>query len=174
MESGGGSGGRGGMGGGIGGGGGMGRGRGMGAPMQTLKGVVRWESAKPIREALKDPIPPAFDGHYVISVVGFPLGEYGSRRRDRSQDQDSETQDMLDHLKGVTFLQPKDKRDIQPGVVQKAASGDAIAVLFGFSKDALALSVDDKEAGFITEFGRVTLKTKFNLKEMVYRGELAV
>ena len=157
----------------MGSGGGGNRG-GMGMPVQTLKGTVLWESAKPIREALKDTIPPAFEGHYVIAVSGFPLNEYGSRRRGRDQESDESTQDMLDHLKGVTFLQPKDKRDIQPGVVQKAVSGDQAAVFFGFSKDALTLTVDDKECGFVTQFGRVELKTKFNLKDMVYRGELAV
>lgn len=148
----------------------------MGAPMQNLKGMIRWESAKPLREALKDTIPSAFDDHYVIAVAGFPLTEFGSRRRAPAQKQDSDesAQDMLDHLKGLTFLQPKDKRDIQPGVVQRAVSGELSAVFFGFSKDALTLTVDDKECGFVTQFGRLELKTKFNLKDMLYRGELAV
>src|SRR5580692_3269941 len=48
--------------------GGMGGGRrgGGGMPGQTFKGIVRWESAKPIRDALKDPLPEGFENQYVI------------------------------------------------------------------------------------------------------------
>jgi hypothetical protein len=142
-------------------------------PSQNYKGTIRWESAKPILDALKAPIPDALKDHYVISVTGFPLNSYGGRQQ---QNQDSSTtQDLLDHLKGVTFLQPKEKRDSQPGIVtQPAAGGYGTTVLFGFSKEVLALKPEDKEVTFKTSFGRLDLKAKFNLKEMMYKGELAV
>lgn len=179
QRGGGGYGGGGGGGGGIPSIGGMGGGRrrqgGDGVPTQAYKGTVRWESAKPILDALKTPLPEAFSNHYVISVSGLPLNEFG-RRNSQSQDQDSgrSTQEMLDHLKGFTFLQPKDKRDVQPGVVQQAPSAGYGTILFGFSKEVITLKPEDKEVAFTSEFGRLPIKAKFNLKEMMYHDELAL
>jgi hypothetical protein len=172
-----------------GGGGGMGRGGGMGIPGmggsrrgggggggmpgQSFKGIVRWESAKPVLDALKTPLPEGFADHYVISVGGIPL-DAGSRRRYQSQDDNSQTdQNTLDRLKGVTYLQPKDKRDLQPGIIvqQPASYGN---VYFGFAKDLVTLRPEDKEVTFITQFGSIQVKSKFNLKDMLYHGELAV
>ena len=118
----------------------------------------------------------AFKDHYVISVTGFPVtGPANRRYNTESDDSNASMQDVLDHLKSVTFLQPKDKRDVQPGIVQQpAAGGYGTTVLFGFSKEVLALKPEDKEVTFITEFGKLDLKAKFNLKDMLYRGELAV
>ena len=64
----------------------------------SYKGTVRWESAQPVLDALKAPLPDAFANHYVIAVIGFPLpspqrryqdeqgGDYppGARRMTRS------------------------------------------------------------------------------------------
>ena len=166
----------GGMGGGGMGGGGMGRRNGGGRmPSQALRGTVRWESAKPIMEALKtDKFPEGFADHYVISVSGIPLDPGARRMRDEDDDsQQRSQQDALDRIKAQTYLAPKDKRDAQPGIVTQQSSmyGN---ILFGFSKDTLALSPEDKEATFTTVFGRTPIKVKFNLKEMMYRGEFAV
>jgi hypothetical protein len=79
----------------------------------------------------------------------------------------------VDRIKGVTFLEPKGKRDVQPGVVQLQPSSYG-SLLFGFSKEILQLAADDKEVLFTTTFGYLNLKARFILKEMMYRGELAV
>ncbi|MBZ5603419.1 MAG: hypothetical protein LAO79_14045 [Acidobacteriia bacterium] len=155
--------------GGIGGIGGMGGGRPAGGggrnPVDSFKGTIRWESAKPMLDAMKSRVPEAFTNHYVISVSGIPLsGRYG-----RSEDEDTN----LDRLKGVTFLEPRGKRDLQPGIVQQQASSTG-SVLFGFSKEMLMLTENDKEVLFSTTFGRVNLKAKFVLKDMMYHGQLAV
>ena len=160
-----------GIGGGGMGGGGMGGGRGNrgGMPTQSFRGTVRWESAQPVLEALKSKLPEAFANHYVISVSGFPLS---GRNRRRSQGED-DTADLLDRLKQVTFLEAKGKRDLQPGLVQEQTSSYG-SVLFGFSKEMLTIKPEDKEVTFTTEVGRLTVKAKFNLKDMMYHGELAV
>jgi hypothetical protein len=156
------------------GGGGMGRGGGRGRQMQPVKGTVRWESAQTILDATKTPLPEAFANHYVISVNGFPL--HGSRR---SQNEDSDTDSnsqsterMLDNLKAYTSLEPKGKSIAQPGVVQMAPGGGSI--LFGFAKDVVDLSADDKEVAFSTQLNRLMIKTKFEFKDMKYHGKLAV
>ena len=172
---GGGGGGRGGMG--IPGMGGGGRGRGGGQRTQTEKGTVRWESAKPILQALKTPLPASFANHYVISVNGFPLEAGRYRRSDEEGEtgsSQSSTEDRLNRLKGVTYLSPKTRRDLQPGVVEQPPSAGSGTVFFGFSKEMLALKVADQEVTFTTRIGGLAIKAKFNLKEMLYRGELAV
>ncbi|MCU1274570.1 MAG: hypothetical protein JWO48_2001 [Bryobacterales bacterium] len=162
------------------GGGGMGRGRGRGGRQaaQSFKATIRWESAKPILEALKTPLPEAFADHYVISVSGLPMnsGRRGTTRDQEDQNAPSSSQpadDMLDHLKAVTFLEPKGREGAQPGIAQRQPSFAGGSVLFGFSKEILALKPDDKEVTFSTRVGSSNIKTKFNLKDMVYHGELA-
>ncbi len=150
-------------------GGGMGGGRprngGGGGMNSSFKGTIRWESAQVILDGMKSKVPDAFTNHYVISVSGIPIsGRYG-----RSEDDDT----SLDRLKGVTFLAPRGKRDLQPGIVQEQTSSYG-SVLFGFSKEILTLTEDDKEVLFTTAFGRVNLKAKFVLKDMMYRGKLAL
>ncbi|HLH38732.1 MAG TPA: hypothetical protein VKX39_06260 [Bryobacteraceae bacterium] len=159
--------------GGIGFPGGMGRRRGPGIPAgQVYKAVVRWQSAKVILDAMKTPLPEKMTNHYVIVVGGIPVNprdnRYGS-----NDDSGQSNQDILDRMKSITFLQPKNKRDLQPGVIvqQPANYGD---VYFGFARDLVTLRPEDKEVVFSTSFGRIPVKVKFNLKEMMYRGELSV
>jgi hypothetical protein len=157
------------------GGGGMGGGRrgGRGSQMQQVKGTVRWESAQTVLDALKTPLPEAFAGHYVISVSGFPLRS-GGRRDDDSSENSQSAENMLDNLKAYTSLQPKGKSIAQPGVVKSQPGSGYETILFGFSKETLDLSADDKEAAFSTQIGRAMIKTKFEFKEMKYHGKLAV
>jgi hypothetical protein len=168
-------------GGGMGGmGGGMGRRGGSRNPNaggQSYKGTVRWESARPILDALKNPLPKEFADRYVISVNGIPLNA-GRQRQYNSQDdgssQQQSTQDLLDRLKQVTFLEPKGRRDAQPGIVQQPVSGAYGSVWFGFDRDFLNLKAEDKEVSFTSQFGQLTIKAKFNLKDMMYKGDLAI
>jgi len=155
---------------------GGGRGRRGGGPSQTFQGTVRWESAKPVLEAMKAPLPEVFANHYVIGVSGFPM----MSGRPRSADDDNRdgsaqaTEDRLDHLKALTFLKPKDKEGLQPGVALQQPSSGGGTYLFGFSKEMLTLTPADKEVTFTTRIGRLDVKAKFNLKEMLYRGDLAL
>jgi hypothetical protein len=172
--------------------GGMGGGRrmggnqgGRGQQRGTLyKGTVRWESAKPVLDALKTPLPDAFANHYVIAVIGFPLpapqrryqDEQGDNPPRQSQDDNPPRRsqdDALDNLKHFTTLQPKGKELAQAGVVQQQTSSNS-NLLFGFSKDSLTLTKNDKEVLFSTTLGRLVIKAKFNPKEMLYHGQLAV
>lgn len=162
------------MGGGRMGGGRGGRGDRTGSAPQ-YKGTVRWESAKPVLEALKTPLPESLADRYVISVSGFPMMS-GRRSQSEAQGEPSQSpQDLLEDLKALTSLQPKGKAIAQPGVVerQQTTTGSS-SYLFGFSKEILTLGPDDKEVAFSTVLGRLAVKAKFNLKEMIYRGELAL
>jgi hypothetical protein len=160
--------------------GGAGRRR-QGGPggMSSYKGTVRWESAQPILQATKSTLPDVFANHYVIAVTGIPL--LNSRmRRSRTEDDDSqnsrtsgESDQRLDDLKQFSTLQPKGKELAQAGIVQRQVSNGNV-LLFGFSRETLQLTSDDKEVDFATRLGSLLVKARFNLKEMLYRGQLAV
>ena len=177
---------------GIGGMGGGGGGRRMGGNQggrgqqrgTSYKGTVRWESAKPVLDALKTPLPDAFANHYVIAVIGFPLpvpqrryqdeqGDNPSRQSQEDNPPRRSPDDTLDNLKQFTTLQPKGKELAQAGVVQQQTSSNS-NLLFGFSKDSLTLTKDDKEVLFSTTLGRLVIRAKFDPKEMLYHGQLAV
>jgi hypothetical protein len=159
--------------------GGMGGGRGAGrgqSGVSSFKGTVRWESAQPILDALKLPLPEVFANHYVIGIRDFPL--LAGRRRAEDDDPDSSTQAndnqrMLDRLKQSTTLQPKGKELAQAGIVQQPNPGGT-HILFGFAKEFFDFGKDDHEVDFSTQLGSLLIKAKFDPKEMLYHGKLAV
>ena len=161
--------------------GGMGRprGNGGGAPrggaVSPYEGTVRWESARPVLDAMKSPLPEAFEGRYVISVSGIPL--MGGRSTSAGEDDDSSAsrreQDDLDRLRGLSSLQSKGRDVVQAGVVTRQV-GSGSSFLIGFSRDMLPLQAHDSEIVFTTQLGRLVVKAHFLPKEMLYHGELAV
>ncbi len=46
--------------------------------------------------------------------------------------------------------------------------------LFGFAKEGLSLSKDDKEVVFTTHMGNTVFTAKFNPKDMLYHGDLSL
>jgi len=168
--------------------GGMGGGRpGGGYPQSSnYKGTVRWESAQPILDALKTPLPEAFAKHYAIGVRDIPLIENRPRQQQNPDDtgQDSpklstpdtsasDNKRTLDNLKQMTDLTPKGREPVQPDVVQQMTPGGTY-FLFGFSKTFLDFGKKDHEVAFSTQLGKLIVKAKFDPSEMLYHGALAV
>jgi hypothetical protein len=75
-------------------------------------------------------------------------------------------------LKRGTTLTVKGKAPQNSDVVM--AMNENKTVLFGFTRDALALSAADKEVEFDVKLGGMTAKAKFTLKDMTYNGDLAL
>jgi hypothetical protein len=117
--------------------------------------TVVWESAKPLLDALRTTFPADFANHYVIGVNDLPVTEGG-----RKVNQDSMTASLKAH----------GKDSVDAGGV--LATRDV--VMFAFSKELLPLTVADKEVLFALETNQYSIKTRFDLKEMMYRGLLAV
>lgn len=154
-------------------GGGNGRGgqpRGQGT---AFRGTVRWESAQPIRDALKSPLPDLFEGHFVIAVTGIPLLDNRSSGARGEDDDTRDSPDSLDNLKQLSTLLVKGKDYVQAGIVRRQV-GTGNTFLFGFSKDMLSVHKSDSEIDFTTKLGRVGVKARFSPKEMLYHGDLAV
>jgi hypothetical protein len=126
---------------------------------------VTWESALPLFDAMKYRLPADFVGHYVIGVKDLPiLVDAGPERQTAEQ--------LVDWLKNSATLRAKGKDPVQAGVVATSRGGSI--VLFGFLKELLPLSEKDKEVTFALDTNQLALKAKFEPKEMMYRGKLAL
>ena len=166
----GGGGGGGGMGGGSGMGGGGGARGGGGGGMETAGGgenggvpqmhaTVRWQSALPVRSALKAEPPPP--NTYVISVTGLPMMGAGRRPGGEERRQN-------------TTLERKGRDPLVPAKVQMAQREEGSVLLFVFEAGPQPIDLDDKEVTFATKLGPMQLRAKFLLKDMMFEGKLAV
>jgi hypothetical protein len=126
----------------------------------TYKGTVIWESAAPVRSTLKTKLPQEFDGQYVIGVTGVPLAK-------------SDSKGAIDRLRQVTTLQAKNGQPLEATGAQVQHDNGTL-YLFGFAKEGLPLSKDDKEVVFTTRMGNTVFTAKFNPKDMLYHGDLSL
>jgi hypothetical protein len=139
----------------------------MGRRRTPVKVIVRWESAQPILDALKAPLAADFEGHYVVSVTNLPFAE--ARRAGRGGETPPE--DPLDRIQNGATLEVRGKDPAEAGIARRTRIG---SILFGFSKDQLRLTQGDGDIVFALNTQQLTLKTKFDAKEMIYHGKLAV
>jgi hypothetical protein len=144
--------------------------------------IVRWESAQPIRDALGTPLSPDFAGRYVLSVSGLPPGILDRRRRgagapEPSADPELNTpaarqRRMIEQLQLSATLEARGE-PTQPGLV-KAMPRSPGTYLFGFSKELLPLGARDREIQFILRTALMSVRAKFEPKDMMYKGQLAL
>lgn len=125
-------------------------------PMVPVEEVtVIWASGQPILDALKTRFPADFANHYVIGINDLPKLEVGHK-----VDQDTM----------IATLQVKGGKSVDAGGM--LAGRDT--TLFRFSRELFPLTVADKEVLFVLETDQYTIKTPFNLREMIYHGRLAL
>jgi hypothetical protein len=141
--------------------------------------TVRWESAQPMLDALGTLLKSELKDRYVLSVSNLPIGVMESRRHKENAgglEEDSSPaarqRRMVEQLKGAATLEARGKEPEQAGVVTSAPVPGTY--LFGFSKELLPLSADDKDILFTLQTGSITVRAKFEPKEMIYRGKLAL
>ncbi len=152
--------------------GGPGGGGPMGPP--EFNASVRWESALPVRDALKEKLPREFEGYYVIAVSGMPEMRRPRRQREGEQKADPEQmrKRMMERMKESTTLVKKGKDPIKPERIETNSQGEASIYLFFFPRGDAPIALDDKELTFTTAFGPMEVKAVFPLKDMIYRGKL--
>lgn len=123
------------------------------------KAIVRWESALPVREALKVPPPPDFEKFYILNMVG----DVPSVGADPAG---------FETLKQFTKLEHKGDQILLSRVAVSPKNEQSLSgTLFYFSR-GLALRPEDKQATFSTKLGPIDVKCKFTLRDMMYRGNL--
>lgn len=186
-----------GRGGGMGPGGGMGSGGGMGpggggpppdmgsggpgGGMGNPKLIVRWESGPPLLEAAgRDQNGEATQKiagwareFYVVSVSGLS-GPNGRRGGGPANDGTGRPGQMgPPGMKEGTSLKRKGKESIIPARVESIQTEKGATIVFLFPR-ADAIDGDDKEVTFETGLGPLGVKCKFVLKDMRYKGSLAL
>jgi len=129
--------------------------------------TVRWESAQPILDALKASPGADFESHYVVSVTNLPI----EIARRKGPPGDTTPDDSLDRIQNGATLQVKGKDPAEAGFARRTRIG---SILFGFARDYVRLTSDDREILFALDTELLTLRTKFDGKEMSYRGKLAL
>lgn len=148
----------------------------------ATKVTVVWQSAKPVQDARPLTLPARLDNHYVISVTGIPprtlgmiLGGRGGGERPGGAPPEGAPAAPPDPTailrKGAT-LSVKGKEPQNADVVM--AMNQNTTLIFGFDKATLPITPADKDPEFIIKLTGVTVKAKFNLKEMTYNEQLAV
>jgi hypothetical protein len=127
-------------------------------PPANVKTVVTWESAQPVRDALKTPAAPVYENYYVIGVDGLPSGDYS-----------------VDDLRQIAILRSNGK---SKWTVQATAARERIRTSsvyqFAFSRASARIGEDTEEVIFEMDLDPWTLLTKFKPKDMLYHGKLAV
>ena len=189
---------RGGGRGGRGGGGGEGGGGGSEFAPQGPEVIVRWESGGPLTDATKDKMPPQMDDHYAVSVTGLPpqllaavlngRGRGGRGGRDgggregaaaQAPAPEAPQEDPAERQKAAVArllqsvsLTAKGHDPAVAGLVLQTA--DKQTLIFGFVRKDLPLDVKDKDLQFTLKLGPLTVKAKFEPKEMIYKGALSL
>ena len=80
--------------------------------------LIRWESATPVREAARKPVPPLASQYYIITVSGLPAsGHDPNQEREDSEGVDTRKH-LEDQLIGSTELLRKGKDPIHPERLQ--------------------------------------------------------
>jgi hypothetical protein len=141
--------------------------RGQGPSKQKL--TISWRSALPMKQAfvrnqvgLERPIPPDSqlilerqEEFYVVSLSGLP----------QSYSRATGT------LKNETFLERPHKDPISPSSTIIQPVKDTVMLVFAFPRTD-PITLKDREVEFVTKLGQIVIRKKFNLKSMVFHGEL--
>ena len=145
-----------------------------GKSLPTVRGLkgwgatVRWESALPVRDAMKAAKPADADKNYIIGLIGeIPAASVPS-----DDDNPAERQRKLDVLKESTRLERKDDPlELQQVKIAPRTPLSPAGTLYYFSR-ALPLTQEDRQVTFVTKVGPLEVKCKFTLRDMLYHGKL--
>jgi hypothetical protein len=137
--------------------------------------VVCWQSAPPLIEATKLELPEQFANHYAVSVAGIPLSTLAKALNDGGEapeDPTARQKAAVNRLLSGTTLTVKGRPPVAADVLVQ--SPDKQSLIFAFLKPGLALAPGDKDVNFEMSLRTIKVAAKFELKEMVYKGGLAL
>ncbi|MEO8368215.1 MAG: hypothetical protein ABI806_03375 [Candidatus Solibacter sp.] len=130
--------------------------------------LARWESAAPIQLAGGPPLPAESAKYYVIRLRGMPL-----LAATKTETVLSRNQDILTAIEKGSRIERKETAI--PCAHLLAGSGDAaLDLLLFFERSANPITVSEKVVTLECTFRPFNVSIKFPLKEMLYRGTLAL
>jgi hypothetical protein len=134
--------------------------------------LARWETAKPVRLAGGPEVPEMTGQFYVIRLRGLPL--MPPAKPSPGEPAPDPNAGMLDSIKAGSRLERSGKAPI-PCSHLFTGSGDASReLLLFFPKGADPITTADKTVTLESRFAVFSLSIRFPLKDMMYRGELAL
>jgi hypothetical protein len=142
-----------------------------GRPVQ-FRVLARWESAKPVRLAGGPELPELSGQFYVIRLRGLPLMPPPKTKPEEEASNPNEG--MLQAIRQGSRLERKDKPGIPCAHLFTGSGAAATEVLLFFSRGENPIQVSDKLVTLESRFAPFYLSIKFPLKDMMYKGELAV
>ncbi len=134
--------------------------------------LARWETARPVRLAGGPPLPDLTGQFYVIRLRGLPLMPPPKVKRGEVASNPNEG--MLQQIKQGGRLERKNKSAIVCGHLFAGSVDAPNEVLLLFPRDQDPITVGDKLVMLEVWFAPFHLSVKFPLKDMVYKGELAL
>jgi hypothetical protein len=134
--------------------------------------LARWESAKPVRLAGGPELPEESAQFYVIRLQGMPLLPPPKAKEGESVPNPNES--MLEAMKQSSRIERKDKPAISCAHLLTGSGKSATEILLFFARGADPITVSEKSVTLESRFGPFHLSVKFPLKEMMYKGALAL
>ena len=163
------------------------------ASAPSEKALVTWTTALPIRQALvreaiglNGAVPKDAEAFLsampITYVVALQISGAATSASYAAQAQDVQKETFISRPDGRAPLGAlsveaqaldKDGKPLTGAAASSPAEGGSTVFVFQFSK-GLALTMLDREVEFATKVGGYTIKKKFKMKDMVYKGELAL
>ena len=135
--------------------------------------LARWETAKPVRLAGGPEIPELAGQFYVIRLRGLPLMPPPKPKPGEPAPPDP-NEGMLHAIQEGSRLEREGKAPIPCTHLFKGSGDAATEVLLFFPRGAAPITTADKVVTLESRFAVFHLSIEFLLKEMTYKGDLAV
>ena len=145
---------------------------GSGEPIQ-FRVLARWETAKPVRLAGGPEVPEPGGEFYIIRLRGLPLMPPPKVKPGEAAPPDP-NEGLLPAIKDGTRLERARKPALSCARLFTRAGNAAPDVLLLFPRGADPITIADKVVTLESRFAAFHLSIKFPLKEMMYKGELAL
>ena len=133
-----------------------------GQPVQ-FRVLARWETAKPVRLAGAPEVPELTGQFYVIRLRGLPL-----------MPPPDPNEAMLQAIQAGSRLERAGKPSIPCAHLFKGTGNASMDVLLFFPRAANPITLADKAVTLESRFSVFHLSIKFPLKDMIFKGELAL
>jgi hypothetical protein len=143
-----------------------------GRPVQFAV-LARWETAKPVRLAGGPEIPELAEQFYVIRLRGLPLMPPPKAKPGAAPGPDP-NEDMLKAIKMGTQLDRVGKASIRCDHLFTGSGNASSDVLMFFPRTTDPITITDKVVTLESRFAVFHLSIRFALKDMMYKGELAL
>jgi hypothetical protein len=134
--------------------------------------LARWESAEPVRLAGGPQMPEGDAGFYVIRLQGMPL--LPPPKGKDGENVPNPNEGMLEAIKQNSRIERKDKAAISCAHLLTGSGKSVTELLLFFARGADPITVGDKAVTLESRFGPFHLSIKFPLKDMLYKGSLAL